>query len=274
MTEMNNTSQKNVKSTWVVGASTGIGASLVSALDEQNTQIFVSARNLSKIKTLFPSCAARIIPIEMDVTDEASVETALQKIKEHTRHLDRVIINAGTCEYIDSVEIDTALVKRVMDTNFYGALSVINASLPLLRQAKSSHSEPQLVLVSSSVTYLALPRGGAYGASKAAIRYMMECLKLDLQHEGIDLRVVSPGFVKTPLTDKNDFPMPFRISADDAAKRIVKGLKGKRFDIHFPKRFTYILKVLSFLPDRLRFSLTGKTSRHIEQHPELSAKTS
>ena len=268
-----NTKKQAIKSIWLVGASTGIGAALVEALDEENTQIFVSARNLSKINSLFPKSAARIIPIEMDVVDESSVHSVLSKILQHTDHLDKVIINAGTCEYIDSKEIDISSVKRVMDTNFYGALNIINASLPLIREAKLVRDNaPQLVLVSSSVTYQALPRAGAYGASKAAIRYMMECLKLDLQPEGIDVRVVSPGFVKTPLTDKNDFPMPFRISADEAAQRIVKGLKGKRFDIHFPKRFTYILKALSCLPDALRFRLIGKSSRHLEAFPELANK--
>ncbi len=270
---MSKVTKQGMKSIWVVGASTGIGASLVTALDESDCQIFVSSRDVSKINELFANCSARIIPVELDVVNEVSVSNALKNIRDHTAHLDMVIVNAGTCEYIDSVNIDLALVKRVMDTNFYGALNIVNASLPLIRQAKTLREQtPQLVLVSSSVTYQALPRAGAYGASKAAIRYMMECLKLDLQHEGIDIRVVSPGFVKTPLTDKNDFPMPFRITADDAAKRIVKGLKGKQFDIHFPKRFTFILKAMACLPNSLRFKLVGKSSRHLEQHPELSNK--
>ncbi len=272
MTTHNASNKKTTNSTWIVGASSGIGAALVTKLDEPDTQIFVSARNLGKINSLFPRCAARIIPIEMDITDETSVNSGVAKILEHTQHLDRVIINAGTCEYIDSKEIDIESVKRVMDTNFYGALNIINASLPLIRAAKdSSNNAPQLVVVSSSVTYQSLPRAGAYGASKAAIRYMMESLKLDLQHEGIDIRLVSPGFVKTPLTDKNDFPMPFRISADEAAQRIVKGLNGKRFDVHFPKRFTFILKALSCLPDSLRFKLVGKSSRHLEDNPDLGS---
>lgn len=269
----NNSEVDTIKSTWIVGASTGIGAALVESLDEENTQIFVCARNVSKINSLFAKSAARIIPIEMDVVDETSVNSAIAEILSHTAHLDRVIINAGTCEYIDSKEIDIASVKRVMDTNFYGALNVINASLPLIRAAMNVRQDaPQLVLVSSSVTYQALPRAGAYGASKAAIRYLMECLKLDLQHEGIDIRVVSPGFVKTPLTDKNDFPMPFRISAEEAAQRIAKGLESRSFDIHFPKRFTYILKALSCLPDALRFKLIGKSSRHLEDFPEFTNK--
>ena len=270
---MINDSAKFIKSIWVVGASTGIGAALVSALDESNSQIFVSARDLSKIDQQFSRCSARIIPLELDVVDEASVLAAVSKIQLYTSHLDSVIINAGTCEYIDSASVDIASVKRVMDTNFYGALHIINASLPFIRQAKKiSYVSPKLVLISSSVTYQSLPRAGAYGASKAAIRYMMECLKLDLQYEGIDVRVVSPGFVKTPLTDKNDFPMPFRISADDAAKRIVKGLNSNKFDIHFPKRFTFILKAIACLPDSLRFRLIGKSSRHLDEYPEFTNK--
>lgn len=249
--------------TWLIGASSGIGAALIKQLDARDSLLFVSARNLSDIQKTFARYAARIIPVEMDMTDHESVQAAQAQILKHTQQLDRVIINAGTCEYIDSYEIDLASVKRVMDTNFFGALQVINASLPLLRKAKlKAKRAPQLALVSSSVTYQALPRAGAYGASKSAIRYMMECLKLDLQHEGLDVRVVSPGFVKTPLTDKNDFPMPFRISAEDAAKRIVDGLDGKRFDVHFPKRFTLLLKAVAWLPDCIRFPLVGKSSRH------------
>jgi NAD(P)-dependent dehydrogenase (short-subunit alcohol dehydrogenase family) len=194
------------------------------------------------------------------------VAAAAKEIRTYTESLDQVIINAGTCEYIDSEEIDVGVVKEVMDTNFFGALTVVNASLPLLRAKNelSSHlqKQPQLVFMSSSVTYQALPRAGAYGASKAALRYFAECLRLDLQHEGIDVRVVSPGFVKTPLTDKNDFPMPFRISAEQAAQRIEQGLNGKQFDISFPRRFTRLLKLISFLPDGLRFKLLGKSSRH------------
>ncbi|MFV1871913.1 MAG: SDR family NAD(P)-dependent oxidoreductase [Oleiphilus sp.] len=266
------TDDQYIKSIWVIGASSGIGQALVSELDQPNCQIFVSARQLENIEHLFNDTQARIIPVALDMSDEQSVKHAVTTLQGHSASLDQVIINAGTCEYIDSVSIDMPMVKRVMETNFFGALNIVNASLPFLRHANTLGHAPQLVLVSSSVTYVALPRGGAYGASKAAIRYMMECLKLDLQHEGIDVRVVSPGFVKTPLTDKNDFPMPFRISAENAAKRIVKGLKGKSFDIHFPKRFTYILKALACLPTSWRFALTGKTSRHLEENPELKLR--
>ena len=253
------------KATWIVGASSGIGESLISALQGADETIYISARNGKALNALALKSPAAVFPLPMDITDESAVNGAIEAISKKSQGLDRVIINAGTCEYIDSYSIDTEAVKRVMNTNFFGVISVINAVLPLLRMARSNdpNKSPQLVIMSSSVTYQALPRAGAYGASKAAIRYFTECLKLDLQHEGIDVRVVSPGFVKTPLTDKNDFSMPFMVSSDEAARRIVKGLNTKTFDINFPYRFTYLLKMMSWLPDSIRFSLAGKSSRHV-----------
>lgn len=257
---------------WIVGASSGIGESLVGALNTPGTTIFISARNKKALEAVAHNAYANVEVLPLDITDEISVQQAADFIRNKAGRLDQVIINAGTCEYIDSYKIDIAALKRVMDTNFLGALNVINVSLPLLRAALSDNPEqsPQLAVMSSSVTYQALPRAGAYGASKAALRYFVESLKLDLQHEGIDIRVISPGFVKTPLTDKNDFDMPFIVEADEAAKRIVNGLKSNKFDIHFPSRFTRILKAIALLPDALRFKLVGSTSRHMDQHTPVT----
>lgn len=255
-----------MKYVWIIGASSGIGEALVHTLSGHDTTIFISARNKQKLDAIAQNSPHVLVPVVMDICDDWAVGDAAKQINQHTAGLDKIIINAGTCEYIDSEEIDICAVKSVMDTNFLGALNVVNVALPILRKrielSDSKTPSPQLVFMSSSVTYQALPRAGAYGASKAALRYFVECLRLDLQHEGIDVRLISPGFVKTPLTDKNDFPMPFRISADQAAERIERGLKSKRFDISFPKRFTYILKAVSLLPDSIRFKLVGKSSRH------------
>jgi short-subunit dehydrogenase len=260
---------------WLVGASSGIGLALAKALATGDNCIFVSARNHERLAELAAEYPEHIIPVALDITDDWSVNAAAQKIISISPQLDQVIINAGTCEYIDSNDIDLQAVKRVLDTNFTGALNIVNESLPLLRkrlETGSSLGSPQLVFVSSSVTYQALPRAGAYGASKAALRYFAESLRMDLQHEGIDVRVVSPGFVKTPLTDKNDFPMPFRISAEEAAQRIIKGLRSSRFDIAFPKRFIASLKLLRALPDWLRFKIVGKTSRHASNAEQLNTQ--
>lgn len=258
-----------MKYIWLIGASSGIGEALTSQLSADNTTIFISGRNKEKLTKMAQTSSKTLIPIVLDVCDDWSVATAAKQIRDHTDSLNQVIINAGTCEYIDSDEIDVGIIRDVMDTNFFGAINVVNTALPLLRTYKASikdtNMKPQLAFMSSSVTYQALPRAGAYGASKAALRYFAECLRMDLQHEGIDVRVISPGFVKTPLTDKNDFPMPFRISAADAAIEIDDGLKGKGFDINFPKRFTFSLKFLSLLPDYFRFKFIGKSSRHSNQ---------
>lgn len=248
---------------WVVGASSGIGLAVAQKYAQQGHSVWISAR--SEI-TLTDICAdsENLLPLAVDVTDDASLQSATAHIQSVSGSLDKVIINAGTCEYIDSYEIERDKIRRVFETNFFGALNVVHACLNLLRQSVQSKAvqHPQLVFVSSSVTYQALPRAGAYGASKSALRYFAETLRADLVHEGIDVRVVSPGFVKTPLTDKNDFPMPFLLTVDNAANRIVKGLSSNAFDIHFPKRFTIILKFLSLLPDWARLPLVAKASRH------------
>lgn len=251
---------------WLVGASSGIGEALFRALNHSNNTIFISSRNQEQLKAIALKANATVEALDLDITDNSTVTEAAEIIRQRAGRVDQVIVNAGTCEYINSDDIDMSAIKRVMDTNFWGALNVINAALPLLRESRAINPEtsPQLAIMSSSVTYQALPRAGAYGASKAALRYFVESLKLDLQHEGIDIRVISPGFVKTPLTDKNDFDMPFIVEADEAAERIVDGLNSNRFDIHFPSRFTRILKAVSLLPDVIRFKLVGKASRHPE----------
>ncbi len=250
------------KTIWLIGASSGIGESLAEALADTNARIYISARNHEKLMHLHSLYPDRLVPLPMDVTDDWSVNAAMQKIEQRNEAIDQVIVNAGTCEYIDSYEIDVDTVRRVMETNFFGALNVANHSLRLLRKCKKNGGEPQLVFVSSSVTYQALPRAGAYGASKSALRYFAECLRIDLQKEGIDVRVVSPGFVETPLTDKNDFPMPFKVSSDEAAIAIIDGLKKRSFDIAFPKPFIASLKAIAALPNLLKFRLLAKASRH------------
>ena len=168
-----------------------------------------------------------------------------------------MIANAGTCEYVDVNQFDTALFRRVLETNVLGLVNTVGAALPLLKQSKRGY----IVGVSSSVAMLAMPRAQAYGSSKAAITHFLESMKADLTPLGLDVSVVSPGFVKTPLTDVNDFPMPMRITADQAAKEIVKGLRKRTWHIHFPKRFTFILWMLGHLPAFLRHKITAAMSR-------------
>ncbi|WP_221801050.1 SDR family NAD(P)-dependent oxidoreductase [Oceanobacter mangrovi] len=254
---------------WLVGASSGIGEALVQQLAGCCEQLVISSRNHHKLVQL-----ARQHPgvsvIPADVTDPDSMKQAAALIEEIFGRLDCLLFNAGTCEYLKVQQFDSELVKRVMDTNFNGLVNTIEAGLPLLRQSQRGY----LIGVSSSVTYLALSRAEAYGASKAAMTYLLESLRVDLADEQIDVSVVSPGFVKTPLTDRNNFPMPMLISAGQAARTIVDALPARPLEIHFPKRFTWLLKILGSLPAPLRLALarrmTSKSSRPANSQEHLS----
>lgn len=240
---------------WLTGASTGIGEALVHALQARCQHLYISARNVEQLQTLAASYN-NVTALAADITQIAQLQLVADHIDARFGRLDTVIANAGTCEYVDVDAFDHRLFERVMNTNFIGLINTVEVSLPLLRKSPRGY----LTAVSSSVTYLAMPRAQAYGASKAAMAHFMACMKADLAHQGIDVSVISPGFVKTPLTDQNDFPMPMRISAEDAAQAILQGLQKRPWDIHFPKRFTLLLKFMGALPSTLRFAITANMS--------------
>lgn len=248
---------------WLTGASSGIGFALCEALLKKGNRVFASARNcdaLQALKTEYQN----LYLIPCDISDKTSLEHAALQIRHYTPYLDMLIANAGTCEYIDVTDFDSALIQRVMNTNFMGTAHTIETALPFLYQAFS----PYIAVVSSSVAWLPLPRAAAYGASKAALNYFMESLRSDLTHLGFKISIINPGFVQTNLTDKNDFAMPMRISAQQAATAILRGLEKEQWNIHFPKKFTYILKIIACLPARLRMAITARMSRlHGDKHP-------
>lgn len=261
---------------WIVGASTGIGRSLALHYAEHKLAqgLVLSARSADKLEQLKGEVEAhgiRCWVVPVDVASQESLASAEKSITECVTELSCVVINAGTCEYMDSNDIDPAMARRVFETNYFGALAISRTAIPLLRAARDTGSQPSLVFVSSSVTYQALPRAHAYGASKAALRYFAECLKIDLQNEQINVQVVSPGFVDTPLTQQNDFDMPFIVSSEDAAAKIAKGIEKGTFDISFPRAFICALKAISALPSKWRFSILAKMSRH-ETHENSESK--
>ena len=240
---------------WLTGASSGIGEALVSALAPICHTLYISARNQEKLEALAKPWS-NVYPLVADITSEPSMLTAAEQIKHQHGRLDTLIANAGTCEYVDVENFDTQLFRRVFDTNLMGTINSVAVALPLLQESQRGY----LVGVSSSVTRLAMPRAQAYGASKAAMTHFLEAMKADLAHMNIDVSVVSPGFVKTPLTDLNDFPMPMRITAEEAAEEIIKGIKKRQWHIHFPKKFTGLLGLLGILPPMIRHKITQKMS--------------
>lgn len=224
----------------ITGATSGIGEQLAIDYHNDGHEVWALGRNSDALAKL------AYLGLHTTQVDLSNREEALQWFAT-LPSLDLAILSAGTCEYIDLPHFDSALVCRVMRGNVESMAVSIEGVLPALRRGE----QPHLVGLGSSVTYLPLPRSEAYGASKAAIAYLLDTLRIDLYDQNIAVSHVCPGFVKTPLTDKNDFPMPLRISTTKASAAIRRGISNRKAEIHFPKRFTYILKLLSLLPNQM-----------------------
>ena len=243
---------------WLVGASTGIGKSLVAQLAAEADTLYISARSADKL-TALANDFANVKALPLDVTDGNGRGSAISAIEQQAGRLDWLILNAGTCEYIDmdAPQIDLGMYERVLNTNFHAPVALFHEAYALLRQS----TDARLIGVSSSVTFTPLPTAQAYGASKAAFTYWLSSMATDIKAHGVRVQIVSPGFVDTPLTQQNDFKMPFLIDSDNAARRIVRGLKLKTTHIHFPKRFTLWLQLEALLPISWQLALNSKLSR-------------
>jgi short-subunit dehydrogenase len=244
------------KRVWITGASSGIGKAVAIELGKRGAMIAISARNEIALNVVSNEIGKeKTLVLPMDVTDQQQNHSAVNKIKEYWGGLDIAFFNAGTAEYIDINNFSADVFERTMTANFMSMVYGIEAVLPLLRNSTTA----QLGGMSSTVAFAGVPRAEAYGASKAAIRNMLQGLRIHLVQDNIDVFTVCPGFVRTPLTDKNDFPMPMRIEVNDAAKIIVNGIANRKQVIQFPKLFSWIYKFLSILPSELYTRLMLKT---------------
>ena len=189
---------------WLTGASSGIGAALAVELLDSGAHVALSSRTQGPLDALALRYPGQVLVVAGDLTNSQTVREIGERISEVWGSLDTVILNAGTCEYVDARQFDASIIEHVVRTNLLASSYCIEAALPLLRAGRTPH----LVGVASAVTYLPMPRAEAYGASKAGLRYLFESLRIGLSPENIDVTVISPGFVDTPLTERNDFPMP------------------------------------------------------------------
>lgn len=240
------------KRIWIVGASEGIGAALAQQLAAAGAQLVLSARNAGALAGL----ATRLsggphMAAACDVTDADSMARAWAELQAGGRPLDGVIYNAGAYEPMDAAHFDRAKIAQMLEVNFNGALNMLAHVLPDFMARNAGH----IALVGSVAGYRGLPAALGYGASKAALIHLAENLKADLAPTAIRVQIINPGFVKTRLTDRNDFAMPCIITPERAAAYIVQGLQQSRFEIHFPKRFSRALKLLSLLPYSVYFWL-------------------
>ena len=242
------------KRVWVIGASSGIGAALASALLAQGARVALSARSAPGLTQIAAAPGATALVLPLDVTDAAAVAPALQLVVSAWGGIDLVVWCAGAHNPVRAWELDAADARRLVDVNLNG---VINGLPAVVRQLLQQNSGG-IAIVSSVAGYGGLPTALVYGATKAALINLTETLYMDLAPRGIGVYLINPGFVKTPLTDKNTFKMPALISADEAAREIIAGFARGSFEIHFPQRFTLWLKLLRLLPYRWYFALVHK----------------
>ncbi|AUZ76217.1 MULTISPECIES: SDR family NAD(P)-dependent oxidoreductase [Aeromonas] len=230
----------------ITGATSGIGFQLALDYRQAGWRVWGCGRDGDRLLALGRH---GITPLQFDGRDASAVSEAAACLP----RVDLVILNAGNCEYMDVAEgFDGALFARVIETNLIATGHALAAFLPLLGAGG------RLAIVSSSVSWLPLPRAEAYGASKAALDYLADTLRLDLAGKGIGVTLIRPGFVQTPLTAKNDFPMPCLVTVEEASRTIMAGLTAGRHQIHFPRRFIWLLRLLGALPTGLWLRL-GRT---------------
>jgi len=227
------------KTVLITGATSGIGEALFEEYVEQGEHVIACGRNTAQLNKIADKAFKTLA---FDITKQDEIIATTKQVPQ----LDILVLNAGNCRYIDNAkQFDGDIFADVITTNLVSLGWLLQA---LLGKVKAGG---QLVFISSSATIMPFPRSEAYGASKAGMDYLANSLRLDLIKENIAVTLVHPGFIKTPLTDKNDFAMPFLLSSKQAAQRIIKGVNTKKLYLHFPKRLTLLLKIFSFLPSSL-----------------------
>lgn len=240
---------------WITGASSGIGRELALLYAESGHTVYASARGESALQALADESAALagdIVAEPVDVTDNESILRAFKNMQSAGEAPDLVILNAGYYNPVEFDQVDLDHFEKTYDVNLRGVVRCLLPALNLFRQRQQGH----IAIVSSVSGYRGLPKAAAYGSSKAALINLAESLKPECNANGIKISLINPGFVKSKLTDRNSFSMPFLMETRPAAKRIVKGLEKDGFEVTFPKRFTYILKLFRILPYRLYFLIT------------------
>lgn len=243
------------KRVWVIGASTGIGASCAQLLVDLGARVAFSARSIDKLLAASAG-APRALVAPLDVLERASVGNACERIAAEWGGIDLVLVVAGGYNEMRADSFDLAAANAMIDLNLRGVFNCLDAVLPLLLAQGCGG----IGIVASVAGYGGLPKALAYGPTKAALINLTESLYLDLRPRGIAVYQINPGFVDTPLTAGNDFKMPALMTADAAAGEMVEGIERGQFHIHFPKRFTNSMRLVRLLPYRLYFWLIHKVT--------------
>ena len=245
---------------WITGASSGIGKALAIKFAENGWIVVASARRknlLNELNQINPN----IYPFPLDVTEIENCKLVAKKIIDQFNNIDICVFGTGMHDPKSEKRFNLDKIREIMEVNYFGTMNSINSIYEYFSEKKNG----QISIISSVAGYRGLPAAGAYCASKAALTSFAESLNFDMQMKNVRVSLISPGFIKTPMTDQNDFPMPMIKSPEFAANEIFKGLTSKKsFEIHFPKAFTYFLKFLQILPSSIYFKLVAKGMKKID----------
>ena len=244
----------NKKVIWITGGSTGIGKALALKFANNGWTVAISARRENLLKEIEDK-HQNIKSFPLDVNDKEKCKSVFENIKKELGDIEICFFSTGTWDPKKEKEIDVEQIENVFKVNFFGTLNCIKAVETHFRE----RGKGIITIVSSIAGYKGLPNSSGYGPSKAALSNLAESLHFDFGRYGVRVCLVSPGFIKTPMTDKNDFKMPFLKTPEFSADKIYDGLiNGSNFEIHYPKELTLILKFLKIIPDRLYFYLIRK----------------
>ena len=246
------------KTIWITGGSTGIGKALAIKFANEGWNVAISARREALLKEIVEN-HRNISSFPLDVTDKSKCHEGFKDIINKYENIDICFFSTGTWDPKKEKDIDVDQIENVFKVNFFGTLNSIKSVEKYFKDKKSG----TISIVSSIAGYRGLPNSTGYGPSKSALNNLAESLYFDFGRSNVRICLVSPGFIKTPMTDKNDFKMPFLKTTEYAAEKIYDGLVNKKvFEIHFPKSLTILLKVFSFLPSKVYFGLIGRMTKY------------
>ena len=246
------------KNIWITGASSGIGRAVAIKFANEGWQVAVSARRWELLDELCKT-NSNITSFPLDVTNRLGSAETFEKILKKYANIDLCIFSTGTYDPKTEREINLDQIEKVMKVNFFGTLNCIKAVEKNLKSKKRGH----IAIMSSVAGYRGLPNSSGYGPSKAALINLAESLYFDFKRYEVRVSLISPGFIKTPLTDKNTFKMPFIKSTKFAAEKIYNGLiKSNSFEITFPKELTILMKIFKILPNKIYLYLMGKSTKY------------
>ena len=248
-----------MKNIWITGASSGIGKALAIKFANEGWQVAASARRESLLKEL-SNQYTNIQSFPLDVTDSDKCKSVFKDIVEKFENIEICVFGTGIHDPQSEKKFNLEKIKKIMEVNFFGTMNSINSVYDYFAQKKVG----QISIISSVAGYRGLPAAGAYCASKSALTSFAESLHFEMKRKNVRVSLISPGFIKTPMTDQNDFPMPMIKSPEFAADQIYNGLiKKSGFEIHFPKVFTFFMKFLRILPSSIYFRFLEKGMKKI-----------